>query len=97
MYARIITSQTQPGKTDEATRIWNESVVPILRQQKGFVGAYMVGDRATGKGVVMTLWEGEDDAQAIDTSGVYQRSIALFAQVLAGPPTREQYEVLVRV
>lgn len=36
-------SQTQPGKTDEAARIWNESVVPILKQQKGFVGAYMVG------------------------------------------------------
>lgn len=97
MYARVITSQLQPGKTDEALALWRDSVVPSLKQTKGFKGAYLTGDRSTGKGVTITLWETEADAAAMDTSGQYQQTIALFAALFAAPPTREQYEVLLQV
>ena len=97
MYARVITSQLQPGKTDEAIALWRDSVAPSLKQTTGFKGAYLVGDRDTGKGVIITLWETEADAIAVDSSGQYQQTIALFAALLAAPPTREQYEVLLQV
>ena len=35
MFARHITIQIQPGKMDEAVRIYRESVVPASREQKG--------------------------------------------------------------
>jgi len=97
MYARVITTQLQPGKADDATNLWREKIAPSLKQTKGFKGAYLFGDRNTGKGVTITLWETEADATAMDTSGQYQQSIALFAQLLAAPPTREQFEVMLQV
>ena len=97
MHARVITSQLQPGKTDEAIALWRDSVAPSLKQTKGFKGAYLVGDRNSGKGATITLWETEADAMAMDTSGQYQQTIAMFAALFAAPPAREQYEVLLQV
>jgi heme-degrading monooxygenase HmoA len=97
MYARIITSQFKPASIDDAIHIWQDSMISSLKQSQGFKGAYVTGDRHTGKGVTITLWETEVDANAVDSSGQYQQSIALFANHLAGPPSREQFEVLLEV
>jgi heme-degrading monooxygenase HmoA len=97
MYARIITSQLKPGTYDQATAIWRTAIVPNLEHQPGFKGGYMSGDRHTGKGTVITLWETEADATAMDSSGLYQQSIDLLVNLLISPPSREQLEVMVRV
>ena len=97
MYARVITSQLAMGKTDEAVNIWRESVTPLLKDRPGFKGAYLLGDRNTGRGVTLTLWETAADASAMDTSGTYQQAIALFAKLFVAPPTREQFEVFLQV
>jgi heme-degrading monooxygenase HmoA len=96
MYARVTTTQMQPGKTEEAIRIYRDSVVPAAKQQQGFKGAFLLTDPNTGKGVSISLWETEADMRAGETSGYYQEQIAKFAQVFAGPPTREGYEVSVQ-
>ncbi len=36
MHARVVTVQIQSGKTEEATCLFRESVVPAAEQQKGF-------------------------------------------------------------
>lgn len=97
MYARIITSQLKPGTIDKATTIWRDTIAPGLRQTKGCKGGYMTGDRHTGKGVVVTLWETEADATNVDSSGQYQQILGLLTDMFAAPPTREQYEVLVEI
>ena len=97
MYARVVTVQSQPGKTEETIRIYRDSVMPVAREQQGFKGAFLLTDPNTGKGVSITLWETEADMRAGETSGYYQEQIAKFAQVFAGPPTREGYEVSVQV
>ena len=97
MYARVITSQLEPSTTDEAVRIWQESVTPLLKGRPGFKGAYLLGDRNTGRGVTVTLWETAADASGMDTSGAYQQAISHFAKLFTAPPTREQFEVLLQV
>jgi heme-degrading monooxygenase HmoA len=96
MYARVTTTQMQPGKTEEAIRIYRDSVLPAAKQQQGFKGVFLLTDPNTGKGVSISLWETEADMRAGETSGYYQEQIAKFAQVFAGPPTREGYEVSVQ-
>lgn len=96
MYARVVTSQLQPGKIDEGVRLYRDSVIPAANQQQGFKGAFLLTDPNTGKGVSISLWETEADMRAGETSGYYQEQIAKFAQVFAGPPTREGYEVSVQ-
>jgi heme-degrading monooxygenase HmoA len=97
VYARIITSQLKIGTLEKATSIWRESIIPSLENTKGFQGGYMSKDPNTGKGLVVTLWETKADASAMDSSGKYRESIALFADLLDSPPSLEQLEVTVQV
>jgi heme-degrading monooxygenase HmoA len=97
MYARIITSQLKVGTLQEATSIWRQSIVPSLKNTKGFQGGYMTSDPNTGKGMVVTLWATQADASAMDSSGQYQQSIAQFANLLEFVPNLEQLEVMVQV
>lgn len=97
MHARIVTSQLKPGTVDQAIEIWRDKVMPTVKGAKGFKRGYMTGDRSSGKGVVVTLWETEADATAWNTSGKYTEVIAHFAQLFAAPPTQEQFEVFIEV
>lgn len=93
MFARTVMMQTQPGTADETIAIYTDSVLPAAKQQKGFKGAFLLTDRATGKGMSITLWASEADLKAGEAAGYYQQQIAKFGPVLAAPPVREIFEV----
>jgi heme-degrading monooxygenase HmoA len=95
MYARMINSQLKSGKVVDAVAIWRDKVAPDLKKAKGFKGAYLVGDRKTGKGLTITLWETEADANAMN-AGLSQ-TFALFDGLFAAQPETVQYEVLLQV
>jgi heme-degrading monooxygenase HmoA len=95
MYARVVTVQAQPGKTEEAIAIFRNSVIPAAKQQKGFISLMLLTDRNTGKGITVGLWETEADLKANEASGYFQEQTAKFAGVFAAPPVREEYEVSV--
>ncbi len=96
MFARVTIGQFPPAKMDEATGIYRDSVVPAAKQQKGFNGLYVLGDRKTGKGLTIALWETEADMLAGENSGYYQQQVAKFKDLFSAPPVREAYEVTVR-
>ena len=48
MFARIVTVHAKIEKLDEVIAIYRDSVVPAAKQQKGFLGARLSTDRATG-------------------------------------------------
>jgi heme-degrading monooxygenase HmoA len=93
MYARAVNIQFQPGKIDEANRIVNESVIPVLREQKGFRGQLFLIQHETSKAISINLWETEADLTAFETSPLYRELMGKIAGVLAGPPVGERYEV----
>jgi len=95
MYVRLTTTQTAVDKTDQAVELWRDKVGPALKQRKGFKGAYLVGDHATGKGLAITLWETQADVQATDTD--VPKILAMFEDMLTGQPSVETFEVLVEV
>ena len=49
-------------------------------------------DAKTGNGTLVTLWDAEADME-MSASGNYPTQIAKLQGLLAGPPTREIYEV----
>ena len=97
MFARHVTVMLQPGKTDETTAIFRDSVVPALQQQEGFKGAFLLIDPKTPKAIAVVLWETEAEMLASEESGFYQDQIAKFAAVFVGPPVREHFRVSVQV
>jgi quinol monooxygenase YgiN len=92
MYVRVTKVQLQPGKVDEAIRIYQDSVVPALKQQAGFHSTQLITDRASGAGMAITVWETEAALQAGESGGFYQEQVAKFAPLLAAAPVREVYE-----
>ena len=85
--------QFQPGKIDEANRIVKESIVPVLREQKGFRGQLFLIQRDTSKAISINLWETEADLTAFETSPLYRELMGKIGGILAGPPVGERYEV----
>ena len=96
MFARLTTAQIPIEKIDRFIKIYEESVVPAAKLQKGYKGIYLFVDRKTGKGVSMGLWESEEDAIANEESRFYQEQVAKFITFYTKPPIREGYEVVVQ-
>lgn len=95
MYARVFSSQLVSGKADEAVSIWRDKVAPTAQQAKGFKGAFLLGDRGTGKGLTITLWETREDADAMNAA--LPQTQALFEGLFAAAPSLETFEVLFQV
>ena len=97
MHARVVTIQFQPGKVDEGTQIYRESVLPEARQQRGFKGIIALLDRSTDKFISISLWQTEADAQVSGASSSYlQAQLAKAASLFAAAPVIETYEVAVQ-
>ena len=97
MFSRMVTLQVQPGKTEEAVRIYRDDVILAARKQKGFKGAQLLTDSTTGKAYSITQWETEADMKAGEASGYYQEQINKFGQLLKSTPTREGLKVSIQV
>jgi len=96
MFARMTTGETRVDWIDKFVKIYEESMVPAAKQQKGYCGAYLLVDRKTGKGVSITLWDCEEDALANEKSLYYQEQLVKAMNVLTKNPIREGYEVVVK-
>ena len=96
MFARFTIVQVNVDTVDEVITLYEDSVVPAAKSQKGYRGAYLFTDRKTGKGYSISLWNSEEDAIENDKSGYYQEQVGKFAKYMTAPPVQEGYEVSVQ-
>ncbi|MFC1995840.1 antibiotic biosynthesis monooxygenase family protein [Chloroflexota bacterium] len=97
MFARVNLNQIDVEKVSAAIQIWEESIIPAAKLQKGFCGAYLLTDRKLGKGMGITFWESEEDAIANEQSGYYRDQLSKFKGVFIAPPIHVGYDVSVKV
>ena len=95
MFARMTILQVKPERIDDGIKIYRTSVVPEAKKQKGYRGACLLVDRASGKSISVTFWRSEKNAVANEESLYYQEQLVKFLSLLAGPMIREGYEVSV--
>lgn len=79
MHARVTISQTSPDKVDLAEKVIKEQVIPAAKKISGFKGGYWLGDRMTGKGITITLFESEAALKESEEAGKKIRSEAAAA------------------
>jgi hypothetical protein len=91
VYARIVTVHVQADKIDELIAVYRDSVVPAIKGQKGFLGARLFTDRATGKGISVTRWQTNEALE----DGLYQAQLTKLAPFLTQPPERQMFEISV--
>ena len=86
MFARAVNIQFQSGKLDEGIRLVHDSIVPVLKEQKGFKGQLLLTQHDTGKAISINLWETEGDLTTFETSPRYRELMGKLGGVLAGSP-----------
>jgi heme-degrading monooxygenase HmoA len=65
MFARVSRASASPDKLDELVDMFEHQLLPQIRDSPGFIGAAALGDRASGRGTVVTYWA---SAQAMAAS-----------------------------
>jgi heme-degrading monooxygenase HmoA len=95
MYARVTMFEIDTLRLPlrDAEKLFDDQVVPLLRQQPGFAGL-LVMRTPEGKGLVLSLWNSEKAAESGIESGYYQEQVAKFVTFTRQPPGREHYEVI---
>ena len=68
MYARVVTSQVLPHKLNEMTVAYEETLLPIIEQQPGFKGIFVLTNAQTNKEVSITMWETKADMEAFNAN-----------------------------
>jgi hypothetical protein len=64
MIARITSSQVSPEKIDEFARWWQDTIGGLKGQVEGLQSAYLLGDRQSGRGQGIALWESREAMEA---------------------------------
>jgi heme-degrading monooxygenase HmoA len=95
MFARMTTLFIKSDKIDEGISIYESSVMPAAREQKGFRMAKLLLDRNSGRAISITFWETEEDAAANEENLYYQNQLVKFMSLYSAQPVREGYEVAV--
>jgi hypothetical protein len=98
-HVRLMTLQTKPGTLAAGNDRYRNEVLPIIRQQPGFLGAMNLVDTITGKALSATAWASEADMLAGQVSGGYldkMRESLRLGENLIAPAIRENFELAVR-
>ena len=93
MFSRVNFLETAPERIDDVARVVRDIVHPGIREEPGYVGYIVLGDRSTGKALGVTLWE---TAEAREASDAKARQIRPRVEEGTGGTMRsvERYEVL---
>jgi heme-degrading monooxygenase HmoA len=59
MFSRVVRLKGDANRTDEALKLWRQSVLPLIKKQKGYAGVSMLTNRKTGDGLSVSYWETE--------------------------------------
>jgi heme-degrading monooxygenase HmoA len=95
MYARVTQLEIDPVRIDvgSAVELYKQDVVPTLANQDGFSGVLALVT-PEGKGLVVTFWDTEEQADASHETGFYADVLSRFVTLFRSPPGRERYEVV---
>jgi heme-degrading monooxygenase HmoA len=91
MFARVSTYHGKPEAVNRGIQTTKDTL--DIEQMPGFVRAYLLVDRNTGKAMTITLWESEEAVRATSDKANPLRDRILQAFGASGPASVEVYEV----
>jgi heme-degrading monooxygenase HmoA len=96
MYARVTNLRFPPAMIKDVVGA-AQSLVPVLRKQRGFNGLKVLTDPDAGEGIILSFWETEADAEASQISASYIGQMSMMSSFLYKSLVPKTYEVNVRV
>jgi hypothetical protein len=95
MYARVTLLEIDTVRTtvDDALTLFHDQTLARLREQPGYRGVWVLTNRE-GKGLLMSLWDTQAEADAEGDHSFYSEELGRFTTLFRSPPGRERYEVV---
>jgi heme-degrading monooxygenase HmoA len=92
MWVRVTSIRVNSDKVAEMRKIYDEEIVPVVKQQQGNKGIYLL-EPAGGEGEFLscTAWETKEDAVAY--GGKYKGLVDKIRHTLTAEPTLKEYEL----
>ena len=78
---------------EDARKIWDESVMPAIKDEKGFIGGWLMVSEDQDEGIAVAIWESKEDAETITKSGLYQEQVKKFVALIKSMEGRKYYNV----
>jgi heme-degrading monooxygenase HmoA len=94
MYARLtlLEIDTMRIDIDSALTMYQEQVVPEMRNQPGYLGVIAL-TTPTGAAALVSFWGTAEAAEAGRLTGFYADILERYTTIFRSPPGRESYEV----
>ena len=81
--ARFNFAQIEPGKYDDAAKLFKETVAPANLSAPGYAGSVYALDETNNRAIAIVLWETESDMEAFP--GLVQENPSLAAGIFSMP------------
>lgn len=93
MFARIVDCQAKAGHTDEVNAMLRNEVLPVLKEQSGFVDLIVLSDKLFAERMVcISLWHSREDAHRYHQH-TYDVIMEMLQPQLETRPTLETFVV----
>lgn len=92
MFARLTFIKVLPEHLDQVRQIYNEQVIPVVRQQKGLIDVMLLEPTDKAEDFIsLTRWESQADADRYEASGVYKQLVGKVLDLVAKQPVLKTY------
>jgi hypothetical protein len=85
MFTRHVIMQLKANSAAEFTRTVEKTILPMLRQQKGFCDEITFISTDDSEAIANSFWETKEDAEAYDRAG-YPQVLKALSNVVEGTP-----------
>lgn len=94
MIARLTFFSAHPRDFEELKRIYNEQVVPVIRNQKGNLGAWLLEPtNEKDQFISLTEWISIADGDAYESSGTYRELVNKVKSKFIGEPQLKVFNI----
>jgi heme-degrading monooxygenase HmoA len=89
MFTRVVEVSTKPGKSHELANTINEKVLPILRQQAGFIDeTVLTSETEPNRVMALSFWKTKEDADRYQREQFAKVTEILSNQIESPPAVR---------
>jgi heme-degrading monooxygenase HmoA len=94
MFARLTFIDILPEHKDDLRRVFNEEVIPVVKNQKGNIGIWLLEPTNTSSEYIsLTEWMSAADADAYDSSGTYRNLVDKIKAMYKSKPILKTYNI----
>lgn len=93
MFTRVVEISTKPERSHELADTINEKVLPILRQQVGFLDeTILTSDMQPNRVLALSFWKTKEDAERYQREH-YARVTEILSNLIESPPSVRTFNV----